>query len=411
MEAGDWAKATERARRHPREVKAWATLRTKTCSASKKATGAKRLALHHACFKLRNSLSGGSSTGSTVSPTEDPFIEVCRFILVLLEIYPEAAGIRESRHGCLPIHLAAFASCTKPSPSDESLEDYVDTGLSPAELTLSASLSSMPMGSNLAMAPSTLTRPRSITQRSQSESTADTMHTNISNVLAEEYYTGSQTFHQASNRIHHRRSSSSDLVGSHLQPAPRGASIAMNSNILISEQREEMAVKVLNALLDAYPKGIRMDSEGGRLPLHTACAGRATPRVIATLVTAYPAAARHRNKDGYLPLHVCAHWGISHPNCAINLLKAYPDATFGRNRWERTPLEEALCMAGENGRPHQEALVRALRKHPSYWTRPSELLASPRENHIVDIDETLPSNEDESTEDEPRIFDSGNLEG
>ena len=83
----------------------------------------------------------------------------------------------------------------------------------------------------------------------------------------------------------------------------------MGSNILISEQREEWAVRVLNALLDAFPRGIRMDSEGGRLPLHTACAGRATPRVVSTLITAYPAASRHRNKDGFLPLHLAAHWG------------------------------------------------------------------------------------------------------
>ena len=181
-------------------------------------------------------------------------------------------------------------------------------------------------------------------------------------------------------------------------------SVSMGSNIFVSEKREEWAVRVLNALLDAYPRAIRMDSEGGRLPLHTAAAGRATPRVVATLVTAYPAAARHRNKDGYLPLHLCAHWGVSHPNVAITLLKAYPDATFGRNRWERTPLEEALCMAGENGRPHQAALVRSLRKHPSYWTRPEGLLfeaSSPSYgHHIVDVDETLPSMDESSLNDD-----------
>lgn len=183
-------------------------------------------------------------------------------------------------------------------------------------------------------------------------------------------------------------------------PMQATMSVSMGTNVLISQQREEWAVKVLNALLDAYPKGIRMDSEGGRLPLHTACAGRATPRVVSTLLTAYPAAARHRNKDGFLPLHLAAHWGISHPNVVIALLKAYPDATFGRNRWERTPLEEALCMAGENGRPHQAALVRSLRKHPSYWTRPVDLFTTGRQggSNLVDIDETLPSNEDESTD-------------
>lgn len=234
--------------------------------------------------------------------------------------------------------------------------------------------------------------------------------------MVEEVVTGNQTdVHKstASKQITHIRAGSSSTVDTEMmasasQTLQRTMSVSMGNNILISEKREEWAVKVLNALLDAFPRGIRMDSEGGRLPLHTACAGRATPRVVSTLITAYPAAARHRNKDGFLPLHLAAHWGISHPNVVIALLKSYPDATFGRNRWERTPLEEALCMAGENGRPHQAALVRCLRKHPSYWTRPENLLEtlSPRGsggNNVVDIDETLPSNEDESTEEEGRL--------
>ena len=70
-------------------------------------------------------------------------------------------------------------------------------------------------------------------------------------------------------------------------------------------------------------------------------------------------------------------------------------------------------MAGENGRPHQAALVRSLRKHPSYWTRPIDLITggSRREggNQIVDIDETLPSNEDESTQDDPQQYEAGEL--
>ena len=71
-------------------------------------------------------------------------------------------------------------------------------------------------------------------------------------------------------------------------------------------------------------------------------------------------------------------------------------------------MEEALCMAGENGRPHQAALVRALRKHPSYWTRPtSELLRGERgrgrnKNEPIDMDESLPSNEDTTTLDDGR---------
>lgn len=347
MEAGEWLKAEERLRRHPREIKTWATLKTKsggsdsnlanvssTGSVSTAATstsGTKRLALHHACFKLRTA----GSTPPPPHPQEDPFVSICRFILLLVRLYPEAAGERESRHGCLPLHLASFASCASRKHDDESSSSSSSNGLA---------------------------RPAAITRRCASDAT------NMSAMNADE-----------------SMSSNSSRV-------------SVAHNLKISARREEMAVTVLNALLDAYPKAVRVDSEGGRLPLHTACAGRATPRVVATLVTAYPAAARHRNKDGFLPLHLAAHWGVSHPNVAITLLRAYPDATVGRNRWERTPLEEALCMAGENGRPHQSALVRALRKHPSFWTmtRPENFL--PRittTSMAVDVDESLPSNDED----------------
>ena len=133
--------------------------------------------------------------------------------------------------------------------------------------------------------------------------------------------------------------------------------------------REEYSTRVLQALLAVYPKSVRIDSEGSRLPLHTAVAGRAILPVIRRILAAYPDAARHRNKEGYLPLHLAAHWGVSSSLVAPLLLMAYPDACLGKNRWEHTPLEEALAIAGENGRMHQVQLVRALRRHPGYWIR------------------------------------------
>lgn len=349
---------------------------------TKKVSGTKRLALHHACFKLRSVDSGTDSTSD-----DDPFIEVCRFIMLLVELYPEAAGQRESRHGCLPVHLAAFASCS-PKPPASTAEDVAPTPLvRPGSIVPARARS---LGSGTAALP----RPTAISHRTNSESTADT---NMSAVLAEERFAGRQTM-----RTQPRYPPPPEDSPTMTSPS---VSVARKSNIVISSQREEMAVQVLNALLDAYPKGIRVDSEGGRLPLHTACAGRATPRVVSTLITAYPAAARHRNKDGFLPLHLVAHWGVSHPTVAVTLLKSYPDATLGRNRWERTPLEEALCMAGENGRPHQAALVRALRKHPSYWTRPppDPFANKPRGNNIVDMDETIVDDSTTTTSEEDRF--------
>lgn len=358
METGDWARAMERAKKHPREVKTWASIRSKS-SSSDRISGAKRLALHHACFKLRSSVSGSfGGSSAAYHAANDPFIEVCNLILLLIELYPDAAGMRESRHGCLPLHLAAFASCTlNNSPKDD---DSVKSD-EPSTFSFSTLSNALPSFT------STVSRPSAILNSGRSQSEATTMTAKL-----EEIFTGGGN---------HGTSSSPKESNS--------TSVSMAPNFLISEKREEAAVKVLNALLDAYPRGSRMDSEGGRLPLHTACAGRATPLVVATLIRANPSAARHRNKDGFLPLHLAAHWGISHPNVATSLLKAYPDATFGRNRWERTPLEEALCMAGENGRPHQAALVRALRKHPSYWTRPAELIKEERRmgQQIVDIDD------------------------
>lgn len=272
-----------------------------------------------------------------------------------------------------------------------------------------------------AVAASVLDKPAVIAHRSHSETTTGTT---MSAAIAEEKLTGKQTdFIQNGERQRTNLSMSSNgtygrtatnvIQSTRVQQRhhENTQSVSMGSNIFVSEKREEWAVRVLNSLLDAFPRAIRMDSEGGRLPLHTAAAGRATPRVISTLVRAYPAGARQRNKDGYLPVSVAAHWGISHPNVAVILLKAYPDATFGRNRWERTPLEEALSFAGENGRPHQAALVRALRKHPSYWTRPDSVLfqssTSRGRNQIVDVDETLASSVDDSIEEEGLFIDKG----
>ena len=141
----------------------------------------------------------------------------------------------------------------------------------------------------------------------------------------------------------------------------------VTSTSVTSTRRDHYSLLVCNALLDAYPRAIKTDSEGGRMPLHIAISGQASAKVIRTLVRAYPDAARQRTKDGYLPLHLAAHWGVSSLDVISALMKAYPDAVVGRNRWERTPLEEALVMAGENGRTNQAGLVRALRKNPNYW--------------------------------------------
>eukprot|EP00529_Nitzschia_sp_RCC80_P002112 CAMPEP_0113504232 /NCGR_PEP_ID=MMETSP0014_2-20120614/34605_1 /TAXON_ID=2857 /ORGANISM="Nitzschia sp." /LENGTH=895 /DNA_ID=CAMNT_0000399327 /DNA_START=53 /DNA_END=2737 /DNA_ORIENTATION=- /assembly_acc=CAM_ASM_000159 len=434
IETGDFNRAAERAKRHPREVKSCVDLHNLTNSnGNQKKT--KRLALHQACFKLRQT---GSSSLTSKYSAEDPFIGCCRLIILLVQLYPDAAGMRETRHGCLPLHLAAFASCTQPSSSSSqqgastSPKNYSPPSAFPIideERRVSGPaagniVDGVDMITTSAAATSMLDRPAPISSRSHSETTTGSVQTTMTAAIAEESMTGKQSDFALKNKSQDRVSNFLSISSGHSPKSARiqqhhrvrnTQSVSMGStNIFISEKREEWAVRVLDALLDAFPRAIRMDSEGGRLPLHTAAAGRATPRVVNTLVTAYPAATRQRNKDGYLPVSVAAHWGISHPNVVVTLLRAYPDATFGRNRWERTPLEEALCMAGENGRPHQCALVRALRKHPSYWTRPDSALfltTTPRnQSRIVDVDETVDSMDD-SIEDEDIFLDRGASQG
>lgn len=273
IENGDWEGATQLVQNHPEEASIWASIKSRSAS-SRSATApanfsaqqvstVRRLPLHHACLKLRN------------CPRKQVAADLINALLVA---FPDGAKERETKHGCLPIHLVAFA-----------LSSY----------------SSSPYSS--------------------------------------------------SNALHNSGEFS-------FLPSQR------NSNISDDTSDEEISLSIVRNVLNIYPKACRETSEGGRLPLHMACAGRASPDVVREILKHYGTdAARHRTKEGYLPLHLVALHGCSSEEVPIMLLRKYPDAAVGRNKFDRIPLEEALFAAGENGRPKQEELVKVLRKHPSYW--------------------------------------------
>lgn len=552
IEQADWKKVAERAKLYPQEVSTWAIVRkssgggTPTSSSSfsadsprlvessasfgspnsqdggngpttpvasahgRKVSAVKCKALHHACHRLRslrhrqcasephalNSdeesvLHRSVDTKNTDTDDEDEYVEACKAILTLLEIHPEAASQRESRHGCLPLHLAAFGMCSSTpleTPLAAAGRDKGDEPSTPIKPSGSPPLSRPPLPSPATMngngrpgsgLPPLNARderplpppplPGIRTGRSSSHSSTEISLGGISAMIKRELtspqLTSGGTVMGAGNRsasdaydsrgaLSPSTSSINDsnsphdekkLIESFAEGLPSKPSMASDGSEDLATagsafaehspnrtpatppkqmniaEREEYSLRVISALLDAYSKGARVDSEGGRLPLHLACAGRASAIVIWTLLRAYPDAARHRNKEGYLPLHLAAHWGVSHPEIAPALLRAYPDATIGRNRWEQTPLEEALAMGGENGRPHQEALVRALRRHPSYWTRRLRTDGSPPSvprpscdggsdcnkppkkdppKNLVDVDETIPDDESSDQDDE-----------
>ncbi|KAL9179664.1 hypothetical protein ACHAXT_008954 [Thalassiosira profunda] len=501
-------------------------------------------ALHHACQKLRsvhtsiyqrpndgdasvindNGASGGDGSNGGGSHNrrlveDDEYIEACKCILALIRIHPEACKERESRHGCLPLHLCVFSMCATPPPPQQPGGSQGAEGARrgngplpggadgrPPVVPPSSQTSPKPALSS----PSSLSLQRRTHRKQTSNHSSDFSLGNISQMIQEESEhqraltehrerTRSGEEHPPAEGIAARGSLEEQLyrgiddmerwlsgledrygaeaerasgrggdnrVGapldaleersretdSHFTPrvggeskegsgdkisggkadertgaaggaeelaalAPGGtgeraaaatgaraaappaaaandgglhrhghdataatAAPALHSATaptpeemqrrylqLNPRRRDDYSVRVLDALLDAWPKSVKTSSEGGRLPLHMACFGKATVRVLEAVLRAYPDAARQRNHDGFLPIHIAAHWGVSHPDVAPLLLRAYPDGAVGRNRWERTPIEEALGMAGENGRAHQLSLVWSLRRHPTYW--------------------------------------------
>ena len=574
IERNQWSKVEERVRRHPREAARWATVRKGRPTASSSAAGMSTpercgsstlsssefvgtpgsvitsggggacggtgtpdrqvsrvqcKALHHACQKLRSvyymppsssssmSMGGGrrgTDTGDDDGEKEqeetDPYVSACKAIVALVEAHPQAAGERESRHGCLPLHLAVFGMCGSgsqhhhqqqymvqspspatatpvaasspggsrgaghlarpgivgressvpvdldevpsgeddddecsseegdivPPPTPSSTVHSASAPSSPAidvdevademiglqtcksdPISLAGSLAETLSGNACGMLPvARASKPPKISsssggmpvshggghhKRGHSHDTHDFSLMGMSQIIQSETFGGHKdrigsfrgagfpsdpsgssdrvSADQAQRKYHQQHIRRPDPISTQsraqsapvksvISPAakPGGASYVISTTTSYT-RRDHFSLLVLNALLDAYPRAVKTDSEGGRLPLHTAISGQASSKAIRTLIRAYPDAARQRTKDGYLPLHLAAHWGVSSLDVVSALLKAYPDAIQGRNRFERTPLEEAVVMAGENGRTNQVGLVRALRRHPTYW--------------------------------------------
>jgi hypothetical protein len=535
MDQHQWQRVQQRALKYPKECRMSAVVSSNSISSSSSSSSSmnvgkewhgqqqqqqqvhKYKALHYACHRLRrvhgyirkciaeSMLQGDENDNCNVDEQqqqqqeeemmmmEDPWVEACKAILVILEQYPEAAKMRETKHGCLPIHLAVFAMCPTPNviewvnekEENDDCDDADDKGHGHIQKKSMRKRNGhggknsrnhhgqddMDKNVHVVRSPSHGNRhrsPRVPRQRrlSHSSSSMEDSSCGSSSILGGQSQSldgwsanmeqecggglndvmdleklelqlrsrpdaklspleeasllesarllscssrdglggggaGGSSHGNVSSKGMLMLSKPSSLHSIMTMTSDGGRSTSMGSyasscsvsvmsatssiqasttaeckrrrfnlkNYMANrETREEYSLKVLHALLDAYPKCVRVDSEGGRLPLHTAVAGKATLSIIETLAKAYPYACRHRNMENSLPLHLAACYGVSDPGVAPMLLKLYPYACVGRNRWERTPLEEALLKGGENGREHQEALCWVLRKPPEYWT-------------------------------------------
>ena len=129
--------------------------------------------------------------------------------MLLVQLYPEAAGMRETRHGCLPLHLAAFASSTQSSshPNGRSMaqtspqQRNVNSKVMPVS-TLSTDKGEGGGAANTSVS-SLLDKPTVITHRSNSEATAGSIHTTMSAAIAEEKLTGKQSDLIVAGGYHH----------------------------------------------------------------------------------------------------------------------------------------------------------------------------------------------------------------
>lgn len=346
----------------------------------------------------------------------------CKAILALVEAHPQAAGERESRHGCLPLHLAVFGMgssttiTSSSSSSNANASGYISSP-SPATSiggTTSTGGSLLPMGAR----PTAVGRGTSVPvdlDASFEEAPSSELDDVLESVIGdepqqeqddngdgeeEEELTGpiktcksdpqslaadslaacmagsrasSSRPPKMPQRGRHRRGHSHDsrdysimgmsqmisaeqnagievtMVPQQNSSQPNGSSAGVDNNStstspvgqqrrqyqqsisrptplsvqdraksapvsklspsmpqitstsVTSTRRDHYSLLVCNALLDAYPRAIKTDSEGGRMPLHIAISGQASAKVIRTLVRAYPDAARQRTKDGYLP--------------------------------------------------------------------------------------------------------------
>lgn len=98
-----------------------------------------------------------------------------------------------------------------------------------------------------------------------------------------------------------------------------------------------------------------------RLPLHEACIHKPTPKVIQALINTYPKAASKSDLDGRLPLHHACANGASLETLE-QLLIAYPDGISMVDSWKKTPLQTLMGQYFPD--PH---CISALKRGAEYY--------------------------------------------
>ena len=68
--------------------------------------------------------------------------------------------------------------------------------------------------------------------------------------------------------------------------------------------RSEVPLKIINALLAAFPEAAARDSKGGHLPIHLAALNRTSLDCVLAILDAFPNGSMVQDSMKFLPLHM-----------------------------------------------------------------------------------------------------------
>ena len=100
-----------------------------------------------------------------------------------------------------------------------------------------------------------------------------------------------------------------DPEGVAVKTKDRDGNLPIHSACEKEEVPGEVQARVIHALMEAYPEGLRIKDKDGNLPIHSAIETKTElpVSVIKTMIDMYAGATKIKDKDKNLPLHSCFH--------------------------------------------------------------------------------------------------------
>jgi hypothetical protein len=146
-----------------------------------------------------------------------------------------------------------------------------------------------------------------------------------------------------------------------IQANPEETSRTDEKLVLHEACKNEPTLELIEFVLEANKEAVNALDGMGYLPLHHACASRATIDVARKLVGAFPESVKLEDlNEKMLPLHHASKYGAS-KEVIMLLLTEYPEATLIQDLFARTPMDYAKSIHSDCTR---ETTVTCLEQGP-----------------------------------------------